>query len=97
MAKKQKYQIRMRDGTIQTVEGTVVGNWGVDKRTVMMDGKPTLSYFLTHIPSGILITNAKTQKKLLELANQPDLVNEEDPFQMAKAVTKFFDNVGWKS
>lgn len=104
MAKTIKYQIDMKDGTKKEVEGIVINNkWGIDKRAQEVvrqtkDGeKVSLSYSfcLTHIPSGILVTSANTQKALKELVNREDMIDEDDFHKMAVAVGKFWNERGW--
>lgn len=85
MAKKQKYKIKMDDGTEQEVEGEIVNNvWGIDKRTlvtgeqVMKDGtKRTLSstsYVITHIPTGSMLPTCsfRTLKSAKLLLSEPE-------------------------
>lgn len=91
MAKQQEFQIKMNDGTTQTVKGLVINDrWGIDKREELS------SFFLTHIPTGMLITNANTQKALKELVNRSDMIEEDDPIKISKAVASFWDERGWR-
>lgn len=90
MAKKQKYQILMNDGTKQEVEGEIVnGIWGIDKRTTvtgeqeLKDGtKRTLSstsYMITHIPTGAYLPTAsfRTLKSAKMLLSKPEFFFDE--------------------
>ena len=104
--KKTLYKIKMRDGTTKEVEGEVVnGVWGIDKRatqkvTYNANGEEKVSttsdYFLTHVPSGVLITNARTKKALMEIANLEDLMDEDDMTKVGRAVIAYWNNRGWK-
>ena len=90
MAKKQKYKIKMQDGTFQEVEGEVVNNiWGIDKRTVVT-GEQTLkdgttrtlsstSYMVTHIPTGAFLPTGsfRTIKAAKLLLNEPEFFIDE--------------------
>jgi len=105
MAKTEDYRIKMKNGTEQTVTGIVINKrWGIDKRAQEVvrqtkDGeKVSLSYSfcLTHIPSGILVTSANTQKALKELINREDMIDEDDFHKMAVAVGKFWNQRGWQ-
>ena len=105
MAKAQSFNIKMRDGKTESVEGLIVNNrWGIDKRTTetkrqTKDGEKvslSSSFFLTHIPTGVLITNANTQKALRELVNRPDMIEEDDLKNIAVAVGKFWNERGWQ-
>lgn len=104
--KTTTYKIRMRDDSEQEVQGIVVnGVWGIDKRTTTKttytaNGEEKKSnssdFFLTHIPTGTLVTNARTRKALMEIANLEDLMDEEDLGAIAKAVVKYWNAKGWK-
>lgn len=105
MAKTEEYKIKMKDGTEQKVTGIVINKrWGIDKRQQEVkketrDGeKVTLSssYCITHIPTGILVTSANTQRALKELANREDMWDEDDFHKMAVAVGKFWNEKGWQ-
>ena len=85
MAKKEKYKIKMKDGTTKEVEGEVVNKiWGVDKRTeitgeqTLKDGRVrTLSstdYIVTHIPTGAQLPTARfrTLKSAKLLLSEPE-------------------------
>ena len=92
MAKSQEFAIKMKDGTTQSVTGLVINNrWGIDKRTLSSSG-----FYLTHIPTGTLVTNASTQKALKELVNQPDMIEEDDLKKIAVATVKFWNARDWK-
>ena len=81
----------MKDGTSKSVKGMVINNrWGIDKREELS------SFFLTHTPTGMLVTNARTQKALRELVNRPDMIEEDDPKKIAIAVGKFWNERGWQ-
>lgn len=105
MAKPQEYTIKMKDGTEKKVSGLVINNrWGIDKRQYEVaktnkngESKTTLSSFfcLTHIPTGILVTNANTQKALKELVNRPDMIEEDDLKKIAKATVDFWNERWW--
>lgn len=104
MAKNQEYKIKMKDGTYKLVTGLVVNNrWGIDKRQQEVkrqtkDGEKvslSSSFFLTHIPTGVLVTNANTQRALKELVNREDMIEEDDPGKIAKAVGAFWNERGW--
>ena len=105
MAKNQEFTINMKDGTKKTVTGLVINNrWGIDKRQYEVvktnkngESKTALSSFfcLTHLPTGILVTNANTQKALKELVNRPDMIEEDDPKKIAKATTDFWNERWW--
>ena len=95
----------MKDGTSKEVEGLIINDrWGIDKRQfetkkMTKDGeKTTLSsgFYLTHIPTGTLITNANTQKALKELVNRPDMIEEDNLEKIAKAMFSFWDSREWK-
>lgn len=91
MAKNQEFEIKMRDGTTQKVNGIVINNrWGIDKREQLS------SFFLTHIPTGALVTNARTQKALKELVNRADMIEEDDPQKILDAVAKFWNERSWQ-
>ena len=105
MAKNQEFTINMKDGTKKTVTGLVINNrWGIDKRQYEVvktnkngETRTTLSsmFCLTHLPTGILVTNANTQKALKELVNRPDMIEEDDPKKIAKATTDFWNERWW--
>lgn len=89
MAKQQSFQIKMNNGSTQEVNGLIVNNrWGIDKRLS--------SFYLTHIPTGALVTNANTQKTLKELINRDDMIEEDDVKKIAKAVGDFWNERGWR-
>lgn len=106
MAKNQTYDINMKDGSISHVEGLVINSrWGIDRRctvseTTCKNGNTRITnscgYYLTHIPSGMLISNASTQKALKELINREDMIDEDDPKKIIKAVGKFWNERGWQ-
>ena len=106
MTKSQEFTINMKDGTKKTVTGLVINNrWGIDKRqyeTVKTnkngETRTSLSscFYLTHVPTGVLVTNANTQKALKELVNRPDMIEEDDLKKIAKAVGDFWNSNGWK-
>ena len=96
----------MKDGTSKSVTGMVFNNrWGIDKREYESfktnkngETRRTLSsYFcLTHIPTGMLVTNGNTQKVLRELINRPDMIEEDDLKKIAIATVKFWNERGWQ-
>lgn len=105
MAKTGKYVCQMKDGTKQEREGLIFNNrWAIEKRqeekirsTKDGDKVSLSSYFaLTHIPTGILVTTANTQKALKELINREDMIDEDDLHKMAVAVGKFWNEKGWQ-
>lgn len=106
MAKTSKYDIQMKDGSISHVEGLVSNDrWGIDKRcisteTTLKTGSTRVTqqcgFYLTHIPSGILVTNARTQKALKELINREDMIEEDDPKKILEAVGKFWNERRWQ-
>ena len=70
------------------VEGSVCGQWGIDKR----DGR----YILTHIPTGYFVESAKTMKFLKDLVATPEFENfPTDPTPLAEAITRFRSEYGW--
>lgn len=90
MAKKQKYKIKMIDGTWQEVEGEVVNKiWGIDKRTqvsgekTMKDGTvkalSSTSYIVTHLPTGAFLPTAsfRTIKAAKLLLSRPEFFIDE--------------------
>lgn len=90
MAKTSTFKIKMKDGSEQEVSGLVIdGRWGIDKREDKF-------FYLTHVPSGALVTNARTQKALKELVSRPDMVDEEDAGKIAKAVGRFWNERWWQ-
>lgn len=90
MAKKINYKIRMKDGSIQEVEGEVVNKkWGIDKRT-MVSGEQTLKdgtkralsstlYCITYLPNGAAppLCNFRTLKSAKLLLNEPEFFFDE--------------------
>ena len=106
MAKNMDYTIQMLDGTTRQVTGLVINRrWGIDKRTTTTimtnkDGEErTLSssdFYLSYLPTGMLITSGRTQRVLKELVNRPDMIDEDDPFRIAEAVIDFWNKRGWK-
>lgn len=92
--KKATYKIQMRDGTEQVIEGDVVNEiYGIDKRKV---GDFPIAYYMTHIPSGVLVTNARTKKALMEIANLPQMIDQTDHNKMREAVAGYWNRKGWK-
>lgn len=106
MAKNQEFTINMKDGTKKTVTGLVINNrWGIDKRQYEVvkinkngEKRTTLSscFYLTHIPTGILVTNANTQKVLKELVNRPDMIEEDDLENIMMATVDFWNERWWQ-
>lgn len=109
MAKKQQYQIKMKDGSVKTVEGEVFNKiWGIDKREipygkqVKADGtEKTLSYkayFITHIPTGSSFAggSCRTLKTAKLLLSEPEFFEvDENPVGIVKALNRFWNKVGW--
>jgi hypothetical protein len=61
---------KMKDGSIKYVDGKALNQaWHYHKQ----DGK----YWLTHTPSGKLMTNAKTLKALKELLQEPEFFSSQ--------------------
>ena len=106
MAKSQEYTIKMKDGTEKKVSGLVINNrWGIDKRQYEVvktnkngESRTTLSscFYLTHLPTGILVTNANTQRALKELVNRPDMIEEDDLEKILYAVVDFWNERWWQ-
>lgn len=104
--KTKTFKIKKKDGTTEVVEGIIVNDiWGIDKRTtenVTYTSKgekrsnKSSDYYLTHIPSGMLVTVASTRKTLMEIANLEALMDENDPYAIWNAVLKYWDKRGWK-
>lgn len=92
--KKATYKIQMRDGSEQVIEGDVVNEiYGIDKRKV---GDFPISYYMTHIPSGVLVTNARTKKALMEIANLPQMIDQTNHDKMRETVARYWNKKGWK-
>ena len=106
MAKQVSYKIKMKDGEEKEVTGIVINErWGIDKRQYETtrtnkngESKTTLSscFYLTHIPTGILVTNANTQKALKELVNRPDMIEEDDLEKILYATVDFWNERWWQ-
>ena len=106
MPKKERYNIKMRNGEAHSVEGIIVNNiYGIDKRitTTVKKNKDNSErvlsssrYYLTHIPSGVLISGARTQKALKELANRQNMIDQHDFKVMGKEVGDFWNSRGWQ-
>lgn len=104
--KQATFNIKMRTGESRQVTGYIVNDiYGIDKRitqktTYNEQGEEKVSqssdFFLTHIPTGVLITNARTRKALMELVNRPDMVDQNDMHQMALAVAGYWNQREWK-
>lgn len=87
--KTATFNIAMKNGTKEVREGYIVnGIYGIDKR----DG----GFYLTHLPTGVLVTNSRTRKALMELANRSDMTDQNDFTVMANAVKDFWDRRWWK-
>lgn len=109
MAKKQQYQIKMRDGSVKTVVGEVFnGIWGIDKREIpygkmiQKDGtEKTLSYkayFITHIPTGASFAggSCRTIKSAKLLLSEPEFFEvEEKPAGIINAINRYWNKIGW--
>lgn len=106
MAKTETFKIKLQKGGTREVTGLVINKiWGIDKRQSFTEvtnknGEVrTLSsqdFYMTHIPTGVLVTNASTQKALKELANQPEMINPKGFQEIINCVYKFWDARGWK-
>ena len=106
MAKNEVFKIKMKDGEEVEVSGLIINKrWGIDKRTeetekVLKSGEKrtalSSSFYMTKIPEGYLVTSANTQKALKELANRPDMIEEDDPKKIMTAVCKFWNERGWR-
>lgn len=104
--KTATYKIKMKDGSSNEVTGSIInGVWGIDKRvfekkTYTASGEERVSksqdYYLTHIPSGMLVTNSKKKRTLMEIANLSSLMDENDPRKILTAVMRFWDDRWWK-
>lgn len=90
MAKKQKYNITMEDGTKKEVEGEVVNKiWGIDKRMevtgeqTLKDGRTrtltSTDYIITHIPTGAALPTCRfrTMKAAKLLLSEPEFYFDE--------------------
>lgn len=94
MAKKQNYELNMKDGSSKYVEGEVYGNFGVHKREDKM-------FTITHIPSGCLVVSDDKKKNLVRLL-QHEIFQEEvwknaipspqDVSRLSLVVSKFYSN-----
>ena len=85
---KQKYTIKKKDGA-EEVEGSVCGQWGIDKRD---------RYYLTHLPTGYLVDSARTMKYLKTLAESPEFQcynGSSDVSRLAEAMKKLRNELGW--
>lgn len=104
MAKKQKYNIIMRDGTKREVEGEVVNKiWGIDKRTevtgeqTLKDGRvralSSTEYIITHIPTGATLPTCRfrTMKAAKLLLSEPEFYFDELDKQ---TITDMADAIG---
>lgn len=103
--KTTSYKIKMKDGTEREVTGVVIGDYGIDKRmsqkvTYNAQGEEKVSqssdYFLTHIPTGMLLTSARTRKALLEIANRSNMIDQTDFTTMLKEIVDYWNSRGWK-
>ena len=107
MAKKIKYQIKKLDGTMEEVEGIeIVPDYAYDKRTITY-GKAynkhgeerelkTVTYCLTHIPTGYLITTSDKVNTLKLMCAEPEFFDEFDVNNIIKAVGRFWNKHDWQ-
>lgn len=91
MAKtKPKFKLRMKDGSVEEVEGTKLNdNFHYHKSENL--------YWLTHTPSGRLVTSAKKVKSLRELINEPEFFDDNlTVTAMHKAYVRWANRNMWK-
>lgn len=89
---KQKYKISTCLGLNEKeVEGSVCGQWGIDKR----DGR----YLLTHLPTGGLAESAKTMTFLKKLVDTPEFQNFDgkNAAPLREVIQRFRNEFGWKA
>lgn len=93
--KKITFEIAKENGK-ETVEGEKVSPYyAIYKR-------PDHYYALTHLPSGYLVQSARTKTRLKLLAAEPeffdsiDVDNPEHVMNIARAVKRFNNKMGWK-
>ena len=67
---KPKFKLKMKDGTVREVEGTKLNDR-------FHYHKAENTYWLTHTPSGQLVTSAKKVKLLRELVNEPEFFDDQ--------------------
>ena len=86
---KQKYTIKKKDGT-EEVEGSVCGQWGIDKRD---------RYYLTHLPTGYLVDSARTMKFLKDLVVTPEFekFDGNNVTPLGETMQRFRNEFGWKA
>ena len=88
---KEKYKLRMDCGPYE-VEGSVCGDWGIDKRENQY-------YILTHIPTGCRVESARTMKFLKDLVATPEFENFDgknvEPLKVA--IQRLRNINGWKA
>lgn len=86
---KQTYKIKTEDG-YKEVEGTVCGQWGIDKRD---------RYFLTYVPNGGLVESARTMKFLKLLVDTPEFQcyngSKDDTKKLAETIGRYRNEMGW--
>lgn len=88
MPKKISYKINMKDGTKQEITGTeIIPNYAYDKRNGV--------YCLTHIPTGILITNSSKAGALKLLCTEPEFLEEFEAKKIMLAVCRFWNKYEW--
>lgn len=87
---KQKYRISLGLGGDE-VEGTVCGQWGIDKR----DNR----YYLTHIPTGYLVESARTMKFLKDMVATPEFEcydgSKTALKNLVNVIARFRNEYGW--
>lgn len=107
MPKKIKYQISMKDGTTQEVEGVeIIPNYAYDKRVISEgviynkrgESKEVKSttYCLTYVPTGMLITSSDKVNTLKLLCAEPEFFDDFDMANIIKAVGRFWNRHNWQ-
>lgn len=87
----KKYKINYRDGGSLEVDGSVCGQWGIDKRDNQY-------YILTHVPTGYLVESARTMKFLKDLVATPEFecFDGHNTQPIADTIGRFRNEYGWK-
>lgn len=87
---KQTYKIKMDQGWYE-VEGSVCGNWGIDKRNSR--------YYLTYLPNGKWAESARTMKFLKELVDTDEFKSfdgeKENLPKLARVIQQARNKQGW--
>lgn len=90
MAKaKPIFKLKMKDGSVKEVEGTKL----TDQFHYHKDEG---LYWLTHTPSGMLVTSAKRVKSLKELINEPEFFDDLTVKSMFEAYKRWTQRNQWK-